>query len=183
MVTKLGFYKSGEGSGIIQGLLQYGPTSFCISCNFCAIGNIQNWFNYHLNIFKKYQLSQNLEDIAQKFSPPCLFLFWICQGRGSSIFLARSFTFWSSERGRLIFLSYILQILGHFTFFEDVQMIVRSVLDIFNGTKVTRNPKACGSILEQSLAKTHATYYCSHLDLSKIGIFYHLWTSDLYTQK
>ena len=35
--------------------------------------------------------------------------------------------------------------------FEDVQKIVKSVLDIFNGKKDAKNPKACGSILEQSL--------------------------------
>ena len=50
-------------------------------------------------------------------------------------------------------MSYVLQILGKFIFFEDVQMIVKSVLDISNGTKVIGNPKACGSILEQSLAR------------------------------
>ena len=36
-------------------------------------------------------------------------------------------------------------------FFENVQMVVQSVLDISNGTKVSRKPKACGPILEQSL--------------------------------
>ena len=39
------------------------------------------------------------------------------------------------------FLSCVLQILGEFVFFEDVQIIGKSVLDIFNGTKVTKNPK------------------------------------------
>ena len=48
-------------------------------------------------------------------------------------------------------MSYVLQILGKFIFFEDVEMIVKSVLDIFNGIKVTKNSKVCGSILEQSL--------------------------------
>ena len=32
-------------------------------------------------------------------------------------------------------------------------MIVKSFLDISNGKKATRNPKACGSILEQFLSK------------------------------
>ena len=54
-------------------------------------------------------------------------------------------------------MSYSLQILGKYLFFEDVQMILKSVLDISNGTKVTRNAKACGSILEQSLANGTTT--------------------------
>ena len=65
-------------------------------------------------------------------------------------------TFTSSQLNwvwRAQFLNYKLQILGKFIFFQDVQMIVKSVLDIFNGTKVTKNPKACGSILEQSLVR------------------------------
>ena len=60
-------------------------------------------------------------------------------------------------------MSYVLQILGKFIFFEDVQMIVKSVLDIFNGAKVTKNPKACGSILEQSLDKH--LYLCQNQSL------------------
>ena len=48
-------------------------------------------------------------------------------------------------------MSYVLRILGKFIFFEDVQMTGKSILNIFKGIKVTKNPKACGSILEQSL--------------------------------
>ena len=80
----------------MQELLQYGLTSFWIFCNSCTIENIKNWSYYHLNIFKKYEFSQNLEDVAQKLSLPRPFLFWACQGRGSSNFLARSSKFWPS---------------------------------------------------------------------------------------
>ena len=50
-------------------------------------------------------------------------------------------------------MNYVLQLLVGFIFFDDVQMIFKSVLDISNGKKATRNPKACGSILEQFLSK------------------------------
>ena len=46
----------------------------------------QTWLFYHLKIFKKYEFSQNLEVVAQKLHPPCLFQFWTSQGRGSPIF-------------------------------------------------------------------------------------------------
>ena len=81
---------------VSQELLQYGLTSFWIFCNSCTIENIKKWSYYHLNIFKKYKFSQNLEDVAQKLSLPRPFLFSACQGHGSSNFLARSSKFWPS---------------------------------------------------------------------------------------
>ena len=56
----------------------------------------QKWFYYHLNIFKRYEFSQNLKVVAQKLSPPRPFQFWTSEGRGSLILWATPFKFWSS---------------------------------------------------------------------------------------
>ena len=66
-----------------------------IFCNFFTIKDIKKQFYYHLNIFQKYEFSQNLMVVAQKLSPPCPFQFWNSEGRGSPNFWVTPFKFWS----------------------------------------------------------------------------------------